>query len=231
VLLFTILLAWALAQPAGPAPGAEAGLGAPQHGPLDEAFPGRSPGEITRRLARDPGNINLPDPTSSGGSVFDAGPLGRLTNTVCRSDLVAVGVFERVETYLNADASSIYSEWTFRPGTPLKTRGLELVARSPVSLFMRGGSMRFGERTVRVSNRDFARGLEPGAELLVFAFRLPESGALVATAGFRLDEDAVSRTSARPRYAALEAMDRHALLAAVRDVLARTSDNPDCAGA
>jgi hypothetical protein len=193
-----------------------------------EAFTGRSPGLIPRRLGRGSGDIDLRDPNNLAEPAFAPGPLGRLSNTVCRSDLVAVGTLISVETRLSPDASTLYSEWRFRVTDPLKPVGRPAAGDATISVFMRGGSKPFDGRTVRVANRDFHTGLAPSAEFLLFARRIPGTNALVATAGFRFDGDRTTSASEQPIYPELDDMSRAELLTTVRDVLARTSANPDC---
>jgi hypothetical protein len=200
--------------------------------PIARAFTGRTRGEIPRRLGRGTGDVDLPDSANPGERVFAPGPLGRLTNTACRSDLTATGAFVGVTSHLSEDAGTLYSEWRFAVAEPLKRRGLAagVVPGATISVYMRGGSKTFDGRTVRVANRDFRTGVEAGAEFLLFARRIPETDALLATAGFRFDGERVSRASDQPLYPALEAMTRPALLSTVREVLDRTASNPDCAG-
>lgn len=196
-----------------------------------EAFTGRSPGLIPRRLARGSGDIDLRDPNNLAEPAFAAGPLGRLTNTVCRSDLIAAGTLLGVDTRLSPDASTLYSEWRFQVADPLKPFGRPAAGGSTISIFMRGGSKPFDGRTVRVANRDFHTGLAPSAEFLLFARRIPGTGALIATAGFRFDGDRTTSASQQPIYPELDDLSRAELLTTVRDVLARTTSNPDCEAA
>jgi len=195
---------------------------------LDTLFGGRHPGEITDRLKTGEGDIELPDPTNPGAMAFGPGPLGRLMNMVCRSDLVAVGTFVSVETRLTSDASSLYSEWRFEMSDPLKRQALPASIESVVSVFMRGGSKQFGARTVRVKNRSFATGLEPGAEFLLFSRWISDLSVLIATDGFRLDAERVTGASRRPLHPELDAMTRTEMLATVRTVRDRTAANLDC---
>lgn len=222
LVIVAALALWVAGPVAVPAPPGQ------QASALDTLFAGRHPGEITDRLKTGEGDIELPDPTNPGAMAFGPGPLGRLTNMVCRSDLVAVGTFVSVETRITSDASSLYSEWQFEMSDPLKRQVLPPSVESLVTVFMRGGSKQFGTRTVRVANRSFATGLEPGAEFLLFSRWIADMGVLIATDGFRLDGDRVTGASRRPLHPELDAMPRTELLATVRTVRDRTADNADC---
>lgn len=226
-LWLALVLAWAAALPAAGLAAVQAPA-AGQASALDELFAGRTPNRIPDALAAASGDVDLPDLSMPGARAFAGEGLGRLTNTVCRASLIAVGRWLDVTPHLNADRSTIYSEWRLAPETILKGASPG-AAGGPVTVYLRGGTMRFGERTVRVANRDFFRGLEPDATFLVFASRIPNSTALVASAGFRIDAGRLTPASARSRYPDLEDASRDEGLALVREVMARVANNPDCA--
>lgn len=198
---------------------------------LARLFTGPAPGAIREALARsDDEVVELPDPARPGARVFAGDSRGRLTNAVCRADLIAVGRLADVTPHLNADESSLYSEWRLDVTQVLKVRRVDASPRDRVTVYLRGGSMRFGDRQVTVANRDFARGLEPGATVLLFASRVPDGEALVASAGFGIEDGILRRTSARSRYPDLEDNALDVGLGVVREVLALTRNNRDCVG-